>query len=61
MAKAYSLDDSTAANGGAFKLYVHAYDRVSDKVYQEVFSMEVGHVSEPFSQCFRMGISEGHR
>ena len=47
MAKAYSLDDSTAANGGAFSSY-YAYDRVSDKVYQEVFSMEVGHVSEPF-------------
>lgn len=47
MAKAYSLDDSTAANGGAFSSY-YAYDRVSDKVYQEVFSMEIGHVSEPF-------------
>ena len=47
MAKAYSLDDSTAANGGMFNSY-YAYDRVSDQVYQEVFSKEVGHVSEPF-------------
>ncbi|MBJ66674.1 MAG: hypothetical protein CME28_01525 [Gemmatimonadetes bacterium] len=47
MAKAYSLDDSTAANGGMFNSY-YAYDRVSDQVYQEVFSKEVGNVSEPF-------------
>ena len=37
MAKAYSLDDSTARQWGAFSSY-YAYDRVSDKVYQEVFS-----------------------
>ena len=43
---AYSLDDSTAANGGAFSSY-YAYDRVSDKVIRK-FSMEVGHVGEPF-------------
>ncbi len=47
LARAYSLDDSTAANGGAFDTY-YAFDRVSDQIYREVFSMEAGHVSEPF-------------
>ncbi len=47
LAKAYSLDEKTAADGGVFPTY-YAYDRVSDKVYAKVFSMEVGQVSEPF-------------
>ncbi len=47
MAKAHSLDDSTSGNGGKFDSY-YAYDRVSDQVYEKVFSLPVGHVSEPF-------------
>ncbi len=47
LAQAYSLDDSTADNGGAFDTY-YAFDRVSDQVYRQVFSMDIGHVSEPF-------------
>ncbi|MEE3234775.1 MAG: peptidyl-prolyl cis-trans isomerase [Candidatus Latescibacterota bacterium] len=47
LARAYSLDEKTAINGGDFGGY-YAYDRVSDKVYQKVFSVEVGETSKPF-------------
>ena len=47
LARAYSLDEKTAMNGGDFGGY-YAFDRVSDKVYQKVFSVEVGETSEPF-------------
>ena len=47
LARAYSQDEKTAINGGDFGGY-YAYDRVSDKVYQKVFSVEVGETSKPF-------------
>jgi len=47
LARAHSIDDSTASKGGHFDTY-YAFDRVSDQIYREVFSMEPGHVSEPF-------------
>ena len=47
MARRHSLDEATAEQGGAFESY-YAFDRVSDTVYGQVFSMEIGQVSEPF-------------
>ncbi|MGY8823852.1 MAG: peptidylprolyl isomerase [Candidatus Latescibacterota bacterium] len=47
LAREYSLDEKTADKGGVFDTY-YAFDRVSDQVYSKVFSMETGHVSEPF-------------
>ena len=47
MARKHSLDEATAANGGWFDSY-YAFDRVSDRVYDRVFSLAVGEVSEPF-------------
>jgi peptidyl-prolyl cis-trans isomerase C len=47
MARRHSLDRATAPQGGAFEKY-YAFDRVSDQVYAEVFSMEAGQISRPF-------------
>ncbi|MBT5325430.1 MAG: hypothetical protein HOL51_04825 [Gemmatimonadetes bacterium] len=47
MARKHSLDENTAKEGGVFKTY-YAYDRVSDAIYKQVFSLDVGKVSEPF-------------
>lgn len=47
MAQAHSLDAATAAAGGWFASY-YAFDRVSDRVYDRVFSLAVGEVSPPF-------------
>ena len=47
MARKHSLDEATAANGGWFDSY-YAFDRVSDRVYDRVFSLAVGEVSQPF-------------
>ena len=47
MARKHSLDEATAADGGWFDSY-YAFDRVSDRVYERVFSLEVGEVSQPF-------------
>jgi len=47
MARKHSLDEKTAKEGGVFKTY-YAYDRVSDAIYKQVFSLDVGKVSEPF-------------
>ena len=47
MARAHSLDEATAAEGGWFASY-YAFDRVSDRVYERVFSLDVGEVSPPF-------------
>jgi parvulin-like peptidyl-prolyl isomerase len=47
LAMEYSLDEKTAENGGEFASY-YVFDRVSDQVYKQVFSMDVGQVSEPF-------------
>ena len=47
MARKHSLDEATAASGGWFDSY-YAFDRVSDRVYERVFSLDVGEVSEPF-------------
>ena len=47
MARKHSLDEATAANGGWFDSY-YAFDRVSDRVYERVFSLDVGKVSQPF-------------
>ena len=47
MARQHSLDEATAAAGGWFASY-YAFDRVSDRVYERVFSLDVGEVSPPF-------------
>ena len=47
MARKHSLDKNTAAEGGVFPTY-YAYDRVSDQIYSQVFSLEVGKLSQPF-------------
>lgn len=47
MARSHSLDAATAADGGWFASY-YAFDRVSDRVYERVFSLDVGAVSPPF-------------
>lgn len=47
MARKHSLDEATAANGGWFDSY-YAFDRVSDRVYDRVFSLAVGEISQPF-------------
>ncbi len=47
MARKHSLDEATAANGGWFDSY-YAFDRVSDQVYEYVFSLDVDEVSQPF-------------
>ncbi len=47
MAHKHSLDEATAAAGGWFDSY-YAFDRVSDRVYERVFSLDVGEVSQPF-------------
>ncbi len=47
MARKHSLDEETAAEGGWFGSY-YAFDRVSDRVYERVFSLDVGEVSQPF-------------
>ena len=47
MARQHSLDEATAAEGGAFESY-YAFDRVSGQIYGSVFSMDVGEVSAPF-------------
>lgn len=47
LARKHSLDEATAAEGGAFESY-YAFDRVSDKIYGSVFSMDIGEVSAPF-------------
>ncbi|MXY84212.1 MAG: hypothetical protein F4Y91_19665, partial [Gemmatimonadetes bacterium] len=47
MARKHSLDEETAADGGSFDSY-YAFDRVSDRVYERVFSLDVGEVSQPF-------------
>ena len=47
MARKHSLDEATAADGGWFASY-YAFDRVSDRVYERVFSLDVGEVSPPF-------------
>ena len=47
MARQHSLDAATAAAGGWFASY-YAFDRVSDRVYERVFSLDVGAVSPPF-------------
>ena len=47
MARKHSLDEATAAAGGWFDSY-YAFDRVSDRVYERVFSLDVGEVSQPF-------------
>ena len=47
MARKHSLDEATATNGGWFDSY-YAFDRVSDRVYDRVFSLDVGEVSQPF-------------
>ena len=47
MARQHSLDEATAAEGGWFASY-YAFDRVSDRVYERVFSLDVGEVSPPF-------------
>ena len=47
MARQHSLDAATAAEGGWFASY-YAFDRVSDRVYERVFSLDVGEVSPPF-------------
>ena len=47
MARNHSLDEATAADGGWFDSY-YAFDRVSDRVYERVFSLDVGEVSQPF-------------
>lgn len=47
MVRKHSLDEATAADGGWFDSY-YAFDRVSDRVYERVFSLEVGEVSQPF-------------
>ena len=47
MARQHSLDEATAAAGGWFDSY-YAFDRVSDRVYERVFSLDVDEVSPPF-------------
>ena len=47
MARKHSLDEATAAEGGWFASY-YAFDRVSDRVYERVFSLDTGEVSPPF-------------
>ena len=47
MARQHSLDEATAAAGGWFDSY-YAFDRVSDRVYERVFSLDTGEVSQPF-------------
>ena len=47
MARKHSLDEATAAAGGWFDSY-YAFDRVSDRVYERVFSLDTGEVSQPF-------------
>lgn len=47
MARQHSLDEATAVAGGWFASY-YAFDRVSDRVYERVFSLDVGEVSPPF-------------
>ncbi len=47
MARKHSLDAATAAAGGWFASY-YAFDRVSDRVYERVFSLDTGEVSPPF-------------
>ena len=47
MAREHSMDAATAADGGWFASY-YAFDRVSDRVYERVFSLDVGEVSQPF-------------
>ena len=47
MARKHSLDEATAAAGGWFDSH-YAFDRVSDRVYERVFSLDIGEVSQPF-------------
>ena len=47
MARQHSRDAATAADGGWFASY-YAFDRVSDRVYDRVFSLDTGEVSPPF-------------
>ena len=47
MARQHSLDEATAADGGWFAAY-YVFDRVSDQVYDHVFSLDTGEVSQPF-------------
>ena len=47
MARKHSLDAATAAAGGWFDSY-YAFDRVSDRVYERVFALDIGEVSQPF-------------
>ena len=47
MARKHSLDKATAENGGEFASY-YAFDRVSDQIYGQVFSLAVGQYSQPF-------------
>ena len=47
MARQHSLDAATAADGGWFASY-YAFDRVSDRVYERVFSLDTGEISQPF-------------
>ena len=47
IARKHSLDEATAADGGWFASY-YAFDRVSDRVYERVFSLDIDEVSQPF-------------
>ena len=60
MARQHSLDAATAAEGGWFASY-YAFDRVSDRVYERVFSLDVGEVSPPLPHAPRLGNCQGGR